>query len=107
MCHNKDWFNSHDESHGGQVLLGNNKAYKVIGIRLVKLKHADGKIRALQEVRHVPNLKRNITSLEMVDKQGYVCKAEGGLLKVTKGSMELMKGKLEDGLYCISFNKAF
>lgn len=101
MCPNKDWFISYTKNHGGQVLLGNNKACKVTGIGAIKLKLADGVTRILQEVRHVPELKRNLISLGMLDAHGYGYKAEGGVLKVTKGSLVVMKGRLENGLYLL------
>lgn len=35
----------------------------------------------------------------MLDTQGYVYKAEGGVLKITKGFVMVMKGNLEVGMY--------
>ena len=40
----------------------------------------------------------------MLDKQGFVCRAEGGVLKITKGSMVFMRGKLENDLYLLAGN---
>lgn len=71
----------------------------MLGIGSVRLKLADGAIRVLEGVRYVPDLKRNLISLGMLDAQGYVYKAEGGVLKVTKGSMVMMRGELVNGLY--------
>ena len=33
-----------------------------------------------------------------------MCRAEGGVLKITKGSMVFMRGKLENGLYLLAGN---
>ena len=38
ICPNKDWFVSYTKNHGGQVLLGNNKACKVVRISSIKMK---------------------------------------------------------------------
>nr|KYP60238.1 hypothetical protein KK1_015689 [Cajanus cajan] len=82
-------------------MFNNNKACKVIGIGAIKMKLANGAIRTLQGVKHVLDLKRNIISLGMFVKQGYRYKAKGGVLRITKGSIVLMKEKLENGLYFI------
>ena len=47
--------------------MGNNAACKVIGIGSVRLKMSDGIIRELDNVRHIPELKRNLISLGMID----------------------------------------
>ncbi|KAH0658570.1 hypothetical protein KY289_027318 [Solanum tuberosum] len=43
-------------------------------------------------------MKRNFISLSTLDDQGYKFHSENGALKVCKGSMVLMKGKLHSGL---------
>jgi hypothetical protein len=67
--------------------LGNNKAWKVTGIGSIKLKLVDRGIKILHHVRHVPDLKRKLISLGILDKQGYVYKVKVGVLRITKGSM--------------------
>ena len=75
MCPEKNWFCSYEECNGGQVLLGDNKACKVVGIGVVELRLVDGTIGTLKEVRHVLDLKRNYFSLGML--QRHTCKAKG------------------------------
>ncbi|KAG6388780.1 hypothetical protein SASPL_150216 [Salvia splendens] len=48
-------------------------------------------IRTLTNVRHVPDLKRNLVSLGTLDAQGCRFSAEGGVLKITKGALVVMK----------------
>lgn len=79
------------------MLLGNNKACKIDDIGSIKLRLTYGTERILQEVRHVPELKRNLVSLVMLDSYGFSCRIEGGILKVTKGSLLMMKAKLVNG----------
>lgn len=98
MCPHKNWFISYKSWDGVQVLLGNNKACNMIGIGSIKLKLLNGTERILQEVRHVPDLRRNLVSFGMFDSHGLCCKIEGGVLKVIKGSMLVFKGRLENGL---------
>ena len=81
--------------------MGNDASCRVIGRGTIKLKMLDGTIRELTNVRHIPDLKRNLISLGMLDRMGCVIKLESGTLKVIKGSMVLMKGNLDNGLYVL------
>lgn len=49
------------------VLMGNNLVCKVMGINTTSLKLADGVVTDLTQVRHVPDLKRNLISIGMLD----------------------------------------
>ena len=82
-------------------MIGNNATYKVTDIDSVRLKIFDGLIRELDSVRHVPELKRNLISLSMLDKAGCSIIVESSSLKVIKGSMVLMKGEMQNGLYIL------
>ena len=61
---------------GGTSLLGNNKACTVIGIGSIRIRMFDVFERVLQEVSYVPQLKRNLISLVMLDQSGCTFKAE-------------------------------
>ncbi|PON40738.1 hypothetical protein TorRG33x02_339640, partial [Trema orientale] len=93
MCPNKDWFSTYETVSKGIVLMGNNAPYKVASIGTVKIKMFDGVIRTLGGVRHVPDLKRNLISLSTLDSKGYKYTSEGGVLKVSKGALVVMKGQ--------------
>ncbi|KAL5557839.1 hypothetical protein UlMin_034050 [Ulmus minor] len=101
MTSNGGWFEDYKEINGGQVLLGNNSPCKVIGIGSVRIKTHDGLERVLPDVRHVPELKRNLISLGMLDQHGFSWKGEKGLLKVSKGSLVVMKGVNDRSLYLL------
>ena len=66
----------------------------------IRLKLHDGTERLLQEVRHIADLKRNLTSLWTLDSKEYSYKGEGGVLKVIKGCLVYMKGQMENGCMC-------
>jgi hypothetical protein len=55
----------------------------------------DGIVRTLTEVRHVPTMSRNLISLSTLDIKGYKYSAGDGVMKVTKGSLVVMKGDLK------------
>ena len=51
----------------------------------------NGIVRALRDVKHVPNLKMNLISLSTLDSKGYKYTGECGALKVSKGTLVVMK----------------
>ena len=87
--------------HGGSVFLGNNKACKIADVRSVRFKLHDESMRLLTEVRYVLDLKRNLISLGEFDKKGYVFQGEKSILKVMKGSKEVLRGVKKQGLYTL------
>ncbi|RVW58895.1 Retrovirus-related Pol polyprotein from transposon TNT 1-94 [Vitis vinifera] len=101
MCPIKAWFEDFKEADGGYVLLGNNKHYKILGTGTVRIKHYDGIERVLEDVRYIPELKRNLISLGMLDKSGYTFKSEPNSLRVARGSLTVMKGTIKNGLYTL------
>lgn len=58
----KDWFATYASFNGGNVLMGNHTACKIIGIRIVKIKMFDRVVRTLTDVRHVPILRKSLIS---------------------------------------------
>ncbi|KAG8496506.1 hypothetical protein CXB51_009106 [Gossypium anomalum] len=53
----------------------------------------DGVVRTLSDVRYVPELKRNLILLSTLDSKGYRYTAESGVLKISEGSLVVMKGQ--------------
>ncbi|KAG8367168.1 hypothetical protein BUALT_Bualt16G0044500 [Buddleja alternifolia] len=101
MTPNRGWFDEFTKLEGGSVLLGNNKSCKVQGIGSVRIKMFNGIEKVLKQVRYIPELKRNLISLGMLDDLGYSMKLESGTLKVVKGSMVIMKGIRRNGIYSL------
>ncbi|KAG8480196.1 hypothetical protein CXB51_024912 [Gossypium anomalum] len=73
--------------------MGNNTSCKIAGVGTIKVKMFDGVVRTLSDVRYVPELKRNLISLSTLDLKGYRYTAESGVLKISKGSLVVMKGQ--------------
>jgi hypothetical protein len=48
-------------------------------------------VRTLYDVKHVPEVEKNLISLGTLDSNSYGYKSEGGVMKVTKGAMVVMK----------------
>ena len=99
MCHNRDWFATYQSIDGGKVLLGNNAVCKVIRIGSIRIKMYDGIVRTLSDVRHIPELKKNLVSLGMLDSNGCTYKAGGGVMRISKGALIVMKGQKQNGFY--------
>lgn len=101
MSHNKDWVETLNLAPEGEVLLGNNKSCRVAGRGSIRIKMHDGVERVLSEVKYVPELKRNLISLGALDKSVLPFHAKDGTLKVSKGSLVVMKGIKNDGIYSL------
>ncbi|XP_074297851.1 putative mitochondrial protein AtMg00300 [Silene latifolia] len=101
MTPNKDWFTTYKSINGGLVLMGNDAQCKVVGEGTVKIKTHDGVARTLTSVSHVPDLKRNLISLGILESLGCKYSAEGGVLKVSKGALVLLKANRSGSLYVL------
>ena len=81
--------------------MGNNAPCKTTRIGTVRIKMYGGIVRTLTNVKHVLNLKKNLISLDTLDKKGYKYAAEGGVMKISTRALILMKDVLSDGLYTL------
>lgn len=77
----------------------NNKSCKVIGIRIIRIKMHDGIVKTLSNMRHIPNLRKNLIFLSTLDLHGFNYSDEGGVLKISKSALIVLKGKLSNGFY--------
>jgi hypothetical protein len=104
VCTNKDWFSTYEPvQNGGLVRMGDNTPCEVIGIGSVKIRTHDGMTHTLIDVRHVPTMFRNLISLSTLGNMGYKYFTSGGVLKVSKGSLIVMKGVMKSvNLYILS-----
>ncbi|GKC14004.1 retrovirus-related pol polyprotein from transposon TNT 1-94 [Tanacetum coccineum] len=91
MSPNRDWFVTYEEFEGGHVFIGNDSPCKVVGIGTIRIKKHDRVVRTLIDVRHVPDLKKNLISLGVLDSKGFKYTSENGVLRVSKGTLVVMK----------------
>ena len=73
--------------------MGNGAQCKITGTGNIRIKMFDGVVRTLCDVRHVPKVEKNLISLDTLDSNGYGYKSKGGVMKVTKGVMMVIKGQ--------------
>jgi len=71
--------------------MGNNHLCKVVGVGSMKIKFHDGKIRRLTGVKHIPDLSKNLISLGSLKKKGCKFQSDGGVLRVSKGALTIMR----------------
>ncbi|KAI5672321.1 hypothetical protein M9H77_12685 [Catharanthus roseus] len=81
MTPNKHWFSDFKPLNHEKVFMGNNQVCDIKGIGYVFIKVHDGVTRKLTEVRYVPDLRRNLISLGVLDSNGFFYKSENGILR--------------------------
>ena len=92
MCPNWDWLSTYEIVSKDVVFMGNNASSKIIDIGTFIIKMFDEVIKTLADVRHVPDLKKNLISLSTLDSKRYKYTDEGRVLKVSKDVLVVMKG---------------
>jgi len=73
----------------------------MIRISIIQIKMFDEVVRELIEVRYVPQLKKDLISVRIIESKGLKLTVENGILKVTKGCMVVMKAVRDRNLYCL------
>ena len=99
MCPHRNWFTSYENVNGSSVFMGNNVSCQTVGMGNIRIKMYDNTVRTLISVRHVPNLKKNLISLGVLDLDGYKFTGHNGMLKVFKGALVVMKAEKVRNLY--------
>ncbi|KAK3009152.1 hypothetical protein RJ639_014179 [Escallonia herrerae] len=100
MCPNRDWFVTYRSFDGGKVLMGNDVC-KVIGICSIQIRMHDGIVRTLTDVKHVPELRKKLISLGMLDSNCCSYRAAGGVMRIMKDALVAIKGLKQNSLYLL------
>jgi len=79
--------------------MGDDHLYNMKGIGTILIKMFDGMVRKLRKVRYVPQLKRNLISVGVLKALGLKVSVRDGVLKMTRGSMVILKGIRRNNLY--------
>ena len=79
--------------------MGDDHPCNMEGIGTVQMKMFDGMVRELKEVWYVPQVKKNLISVGALESLGHAVSVRDGVLKITRGSMVLMKGVRRNNLY--------
>ncbi|KAF3642236.1 Polygalacturonase [Capsicum annuum] len=101
MYPNRDLFTTFESVGGGVVLMGKNTLCKVFDKDTVRIRIHDGMVRTLTDVRYVLDLKKNIILLGTLESLGCKYTGEGGVLKVSRGALVIMKAQRPGTLYTL------
>ncbi|KAK3020690.1 hypothetical protein RJ639_045596 [Escallonia herrerae] len=74
----------------------------IVGKGKVKIKLSNGGTLVLKDVRHIPELQKNLISVSGLDHEGYFVAFGEKQWKVTKGSMVVARGERVRTLYTLS-----
>ncbi|RVW79759.1 Retrovirus-related Pol polyprotein from transposon TNT 1-94 [Vitis vinifera] len=99
MAYSRDLFTTFKEWNGS-VKLGDDGELGVKGSGSVQIKMYDRLVKTLN-AWYVPGLRKNLISVGTLDKNGYTFSGSGGVLRVSKGALVVMKGRLQHGIYTL------
>ncbi|GFY96935.1 hypothetical protein Acr_11g0012410 [Actinidia rufa] len=103
LCRDREVFSTYAPCEG-RIWMANNTTSRVVGRGSVWFRMADGRSVTLTEVRHDPNLRKNLISIGMLDAKGCRFDASGGILRVYKRNKGMLWGKKTRGLYRLEGN---
>ena len=88
VCNNKEQYKTYDESSiEQQMLMGNHNQAKVIGKGTVEVKMSSGKMMNLTNVFHVPDIKKNLVSANLLCKSGVKAVLKSDKLILSKNGI--------------------
>ncbi|PHU01485.1 hypothetical protein BC332_31272 [Capsicum chinense] len=100
VCANKELFSSFSPAHEEEMIyMANSATAKVEGTGKICLKMTSSKLLTLKNVLYVPELRRNLISISLLDKNGFKCVTVSEKIVISKGEMYVGKGYLTEGLY--------
>lgn len=99
MTPNRSRFLEYHSIYGRVSYMENEQQCRVNGIGIVEVKFVDGAITALQEVKYVQMLKRNLIYLGILANEEYEFRGKGFELKVIRDSMIFLRRKKENVIY--------
>ncbi|KAL0440731.1 UNVERIFIED_CONTAM: Retrovirus-related Pol polyprotein from transposon TNT 1-94 [Sesamum radiatum] len=96
---NREWFTPYRSGNSGSVYLGDDRCCNIISVGDARIKMYDGTIRTLSDVRHIPDLKKNLISLGTLHKNSFIPKVDKDreTTRIVMGALTMMKGKITAG----------
>ncbi|KAK3038019.1 hypothetical protein RJ639_029970 [Escallonia herrerae] len=67
----------------------------------IQIRMHDGIVRTLTDVRHVPELRKFLISLGTLDSNGCSYRAAGGVMRIMKGALVVLKRLTQNSLYLL------
>ncbi len=66
---------------------------EVEGVGRVKIKLHGDQVKVFNEVRYIPKFERSLISLGKLDSLGYGCSIYGGVMRISRCALVIMKGE--------------
>ena len=82
--------------------MGNHNKAKIVGNGTVDVKMSSGKMLILTNVFHVPNIKKNFVSANLLCKSGVKAVLESDKLILSNNGIFVGKGIVTNGMYKLS-----
>lgn len=82
-----------------KIHLGDGESIDIVGKGDVHIKMPNQSVWKPKNVRHVPDLKRNLISVGQLDAEGYATTFVGDSWKITKGATMIARGSRPGTLY--------
>ena len=105
VCNNRGMFKTFEAADGEEVQMGNGSRASVRGKGTVELNFTSGKKLTLLNVLFVPDIRKNLISVDLLDRRGFKISVESGKAILTKNGVFVGKGFACNGMYKMSINK--
>ena len=103
VCSDKKMFSSyHNIDNGEQLFMGKSSSSKIEGQGKVVLKMTSGKELTLNDVLHVPEIRKNLVYESLLSKKGFKLVFVSDNFILTKNGMYVGKGYMSNGLFKIN-----
>ena len=100
VCSDKKMFSSYQTiDNGEQLFMGNSSSSKIEGQGKVVLKMTSGKELTLNDVLHVPEIRKNLVSGSLLSKKGFKLVFFSDNFILTKNGMYVGKGYMSNELF--------
>ncbi len=99
VCVNKNHFTTFELVHGEKIYMANAAVASVEGKGTVKLKMTSGKVLTLAEVLYVPEIRKNLVSVAMLNQNGFRIAIESDEVVLSKFGMFIGNGFIVNGLF--------
>jgi len=100
ICADKKMFTTYKVVENGEPLyMGNSSTSKIEGTGKIVLKMTSGKELTLNNVLHVPDIRKNLVSGSLLIKNGFKLVFESEKVVLTKAGMYVGRGYMSDGLF--------
>uniref|UniRef100_A0A2N9EMQ4 Uncharacterized protein n=1 Tax=Fagus sylvatica TaxID=28930 RepID=A0A2N9EMQ4_FAGSY len=101
ICPSRELFYHLEEFEGGSIYMGNDQTCEILGIGKIKLKLHDGTVCFLTGVRYIPDFKKNLISVGLLESKGFKIDMENGTLKILNGALVVMMATHHRNLYFV------